>query len=118
VFELPRTHDAPALARRYCARCCEEWHVPHLRPACELLVSELVTNAVVHGRGEITLEVVDEGERICVSILDDDVSERTVQHPDDITGSGRGLLIVAALAERWGADVGGGRTRAWFELCS
>ncbi len=80
-----------------------------------LVVSELVTNAVVHGRGAITLRIRVDGDRVYGEVVDEgggfewEVRERG---PDAVTG--RGLMIVDALSRRWGIHEG--TTHVWFEL--
>ena len=86
-----------------------------------LLVSELFTNAVLHGAGRVdlrmelvdarlTVEVVDEGRGPPVSLGADPGVEAT---------TGRGLLIVDTLAARWGdGHDQHGHTRVWVEVAS
>ena len=80
-----------------------------------LVVSELVTNAVAHGQGAISLAVRVEGDRVLGEVVDEGGGfEREVRErgPDDV--SGRGLHIVDALSSRWGVHEG--TTHVWFEL--
>jgi anti-sigma regulatory factor (Ser/Thr protein kinase) len=80
-----------------------------------LLVSELVANAVVHGRGEVLLRLQVDGPVVRGEVVDEgggferDLRERSVE---DV--SGRGLAIVEALASRWGIHEG--TTHVWFEV--
>jgi anti-sigma regulatory factor (Ser/Thr protein kinase) len=90
----------------------------------ELVVSELVTNAVRHGPGEtislrlvaqpdgvITGEVVDQGDGH-VAIGEQDVTDDGLD--DELAESGRGLLIVDRLATAWGVEPGS--THVWFRF--
>ena len=80
-----------------------------------LVVTELVTNAVVHGRGAISLSLRIRGDRVYGEVVDEGGGfERELRErgPDDL--SGRGLLIVDALCIRWGIHEG--TTHVWFEL--
>lgn len=84
----------------------------------ELVVTELVTNAVRHGgpgvdlwvrrlsAGGLRLEVVDGRSG----------APPTVQRPDDDAEGGRGLLIVQALARRWGTERLAAGKQVWCEL--
>ena len=80
-----------------------------------LVVSELVTNAVIHGRGAITLKIRVDVDGVYGEVVDEgggfewDARERL---RDKLNG--RGLLIVAALSRRWGIHEG--TTHVWFEL--
>jgi anti-sigma regulatory factor (Ser/Thr protein kinase) len=117
IFEmdLPRKRGAPALARRSLTRSfAGEVERDALRTA-ELLVSELVTNAVMHGRGKITLRAQVDEDRLLVEVIDEGEGfERTVRHSDFDNVGGRGLAIVDAEASRWGIHEG--TTHVWFEL--
>jgi anti-sigma regulatory factor (Ser/Thr protein kinase) len=80
-----------------------------------LVVSELVTNAVVHGRGAIALKLQRDGEIVRGEVVDEGGGfEREIRErgPDDL--GGRGLMIVESLSSRWG--VYEGTTHVWFEL--
>ena len=82
----------------------------------ELITSELVANAASHGQGQVTLEVEDTGELIRLRVTDSGAipPEPRDALPDD--DSGRGLLIVAALASNWGSRVTTSLTEVWAEL--
>jgi signal transduction histidine kinase len=81
----------------------------------ELLITELVSNAVRHGEGEIQLRVAVDAQAVRAEVIDDgpgfevDVHERGVR-----ALGGRGLWFVASLAQRWG--VYQGSSHVWFEL--
>ena len=80
-----------------------------------LVVSELVTNAVAHGRGAISLRLQVAGDGVHGEVIDDGGGfEQEVRDrgPDDFDG--RGLQIVDALSTRWGIHEG--TTHVWFEL--
>jgi anti-sigma regulatory factor (Ser/Thr protein kinase) len=85
-----------------------------------LLVSELVTNAILHGRAPLELRAQPAGAGVRVEVHD---HERTrppiLRHDDDLTEpGGRGLQLVDTLADRWGwAENDCGKV-VWFELDS
>lgn len=113
--KLPHTSEAPAIARRSIVR----WLAPDVEPdeldTAKLLVSELVTNAVVHGHGEITLRAKLDEDRLLVEVIDQGQGfERTVRQRDFAGIGGRGLAIVDSEASRWGIHEG--TTHVWFEL--
>ena len=82
----------------------------------QLLVSELVTNALLHARTTITLvvQVIDSGVRVGVA----DGSHRGPRQRDysDEATTGRGLTLVEALASSWGTEPSTGGKTIWFEL--
>ena len=67
-----------------------------------LIVSELVTNAVVHGAGDVTLDVVVADDAVRVEVADREPELPDVLDYQADAESGRGLLIVSKLARRWG----------------
>ncbi len=112
---LPRTPDSPWLARR----AVTEWFGAVLDNEqlnlAKLLTSELVTNAILHGRGQITLRGRVDGDRVLVEVLDQGdgfVPEVRRQGYEDL--GARGLVILDAEASRWG--IREGATNVWFEL--
>lgn len=82
----------------------------------ELLVSELVTNAVRHTRDLLQLEVRARDGRLLVAVTDDAPDPPVLRSRDDEGQSGRGMQIVDALADRWGVTLGDDRKSVWFEL--
>ena len=114
---VPAGVDAPAQARRFCSTVCREWGVDGLTDLCALLVSELVTNAVVHGSGPVGLELRLDGGVLRVSVA----QEQVVGLPEPLMSgsaaiSGRGLAIVDRMAAGWGAETDDGGTTVWFDL--
>lgn len=84
-----------------------------------LVASELITNAVRHGSGEVELRVVVEGDCIRLEVLDDGHSRVAVPNPPPSQSSlgGRGLMMVRDLSRRWGSGFDArGRTMVWAEL--
>lgn len=93
---------------------------PRLLRDAQLLVSELVSNAVRHGRprkGDVILVRLEaRGNRLRGEVLDPGPGfEPPAGRPLPYQTSGWGLYIVSELAHRWGVD-GGETTRVWFEL--
>ena len=112
---LPRTTTAAATAREEVRRTFGALLVPERLADAELAVTELVANAVVHGTGDIRLRMRVEAGRLYGEVVDEGggfehaIRGRT---PSDVTG--RGLGIVAALADEWGIHEGS--THVWFAL--
>ena len=77
------------------------------------MVSELVTNAVVHGVGAISLRIDAEAETVRIEVADEG-GVALAPSPAPGAHGGWGLRIVEQLADDWG--VLGGSTRVWFQL--
>ncbi len=71
-------------------------------PRVALVVTELVTNAVVHGRACPQLSVGWDGRSVQVEVADDGPGSPTVRPMDPTTTSGRGLALVDQMADDWG----------------
>ena len=113
---LERRPGAARNARQHVAEACAGLDADVVATA-QLLASELVTNALDHGRGPIAIEVV-RGVDLRIEISDDSSAPPVVRAVDVENEHGRGMLIVETLAKAWGA----GRSRAglgksvWFTL--
>jgi anti-sigma regulatory factor (Ser/Thr protein kinase) len=80
-----------------------------------LLASELVSNAVRHGRGKITLQADLDQNRLLVEVIDEGGGlERAIRDHDFTDVGGWGLQLVDSQSSRWGAHEG--TTHVWFEL--
>ena len=82
----------------------------------ELLTSELVTNAVLHGRGEPVLAVDVDAHRVRVAVHDDTSTAPVVRDLGPLAASGRGMQLVETLSARWGVDPGADGKDVWFEI--
>lgn len=84
-----------------------------------LVTSELVTNAVRYGGGDVELRVIVEPGRVRLEVLDDghaSLAAPDIVPPPDSPG-GRGLHLVRTIAQRWGSGFDHeGRTMVWAEL--
>ena len=115
VVELPRTRQAPDVARRWFAESLASELDSLAQQTATLLVSELVTNAVVHGRGRIELHAELDRNRLLVEVIDEGpgfVPAVRGREPDIV--GGYGLRIVAEEASRWG--IREGASAVWFEI--
>ncbi|MFJ4092205.1 SpoIIE family protein phosphatase [Kitasatospora sp. NPDC089913] len=81
----------------------------------ELLVSELVTNALRHGRGEIRLRLLRDRTMVC-EVWDDGYAQPRQRRAHETDEGGRGLQLVSLLAERWGSRRTPKGKIVWFEL--
>ncbi|MFI0714595.1 SpoIIE family protein phosphatase [Streptomyces inhibens] len=88
-------------ARTLAGRQLSEWDMDDLLFTTELIVSELVTNAIRHGTGPITLRLIRQDTLIC-EVSDASSTSPRLRHARTTDEGGRGLFIVAQLTRRWG----------------
>jgi anti-sigma regulatory factor (Ser/Thr protein kinase) len=94
---------APRLARRFLAERFAEWGISDDYIG-RVVVSELVTNAYLHGKGQIVVRVFrDERDRlVVVEVWDAGEGRPRVRPEDHAATSGRGLLLMAEIVHGWG----------------
>jgi anti-sigma regulatory factor (Ser/Thr protein kinase) len=112
---LPADVASPRLARRWLDDHLPASVAQSLRDSTALLVSELVTNAVVHAMTPctITVDITDGGIRVAVADGAPEGPAVPAAYPAE---SGRGIIVVARLADRWGWRPTAGGKEVWFEL--
>ena len=87
------------------------------RDVVALLVSELVTNAIRHGRPPVHLRARHADRSVTVSVDDASTHEPVPVHEAQWDASGgRGLHLVEALSDGWGVILGGAGKRVWFRV--
>ncbi|WP_019875711.1 ATP-binding protein [Sporichthya polymorpha] len=104
-------------ARNLISACLQRWDMPEDGGVAPLLVSELVTNALRYGAQPMRMVAKQEGATLRVEVHDARGGEppRLRRAAPDST-NGRGMMIVDALAARWGWSEFGGEKQVWFEL--
>ncbi|TDB87435.1 SpoIIE family protein phosphatase [Actinomadura sp. 7K534] len=109
----PRPSTVPWIRAQVAARLTD-WGLGTLTDTVELLVSELVTNALVHGAGTIGLRLIKGGTLLC-EVYDDGADLPRLRHAEATDESGRGLQLVSHLAARWGTHRAEPGKVVWFE---
>jgi anti-sigma regulatory factor (Ser/Thr protein kinase) len=100
--------------RRFVARTLRGWRVEESRIEPVLLVAnELVANAIVHARSAPVVALVESGDNLLLRVSDDSDVAPVPQNPSVDQGSGRGLLLVEALSDRWGVEAGAHGKCVW-----
>jgi serine phosphatase RsbU (regulator of sigma subunit) len=102
TWTLPPKLTSVRQARLEIREPMQRWGLADLIPTTELLVSELVTNAMRYSRGDVTLRLVNERALVCEVLDSSDALPRLRQANGD-DENGRGLQVVRQLAKRWGA---------------
>lgn len=115
---LPTANHAVRLARQATRDALATWRLATFEETAVLLVSELVTNAVRHARGSdaITLELEANRTWLRIEVTDADPRWPEPRTPAGLDGSGFGLVLVDALAGKWGARETATGKAVWAEL--
>jgi len=95
------------------------WHCESLLDDVQLLVSELVTNAVVHAGSDVEVAVRLLTDSIRIEVVDRAPTASVPlrpSSPDSHDESGRGLLLVETMASAWGVEPMDGGKAVWFEV--
>lgn len=117
--------NAVPAARAFLTRLLGAWDVPaDQTDNAALLTTELLSNAIRHGRGRVLLELClvqhsAGGAALHVRVVDDSQYPPRLGQMDLESESGRGMWLVDAIAEQWGSDIEPppeqGKT-VWFDL--
>ena len=111
--------QAVSAARRYVRECLDALDAEELSESAELGVSELVTNAILHGRTAFTISVRQTPSGpVRVEVADGSPIPPQQRRVNVFATTGRGLRLVASVSSAWGmearSDGGVGKT-VWFE---
>jgi CheY-like chemotaxis protein/anti-sigma regulatory factor (Ser/Thr protein kinase) len=113
--DFPAAVSSPRQARRFVRELLEASDEV-LVESVELLVTELVTNAVLHASSAPTVQVHIEDDVVRVEVYDEDPTPLRPGRPSTSRPGGRGLLLLDRMAARWGDDPVGDGKVIWFEL--
>ncbi|MGW7201484.1 SpoIIE family protein phosphatase [Streptomyces chryseus] len=114
---LEPEEQAPGRARRLARRALARWDLEELSDSVELLVSEVVTNAVRYAERPVTLRLLRTDVLRC-EVGDDAPQLPRQRRARDTDEGGRGLFLVNRLARRWGATRLSSGKVVWFELAT
>ncbi|MEV2210895.1 SpoIIE family protein phosphatase [Streptomyces sp. NPDC050997] len=101
TWQLPRDPAAVAGARKEAGEQLAAWGLTEAAFATELIVSELVTNAVRYGDDPVVLRLIRDATLIC-EVSDGSGTAPHLRRARVFDEGGRGLMLVARIAERWG----------------
>ncbi|MFH8888532.1 SpoIIE family protein phosphatase [Streptomyces sp. NPDC017949] len=107
-------------ARRQIQEFLHDWADPDQVDSAVLMVSEMVTNVLVHTDGDALLVAEAAGDpgtrRLRVEVADGSDELPHKRQPGEMASSGRGVLLMEMLADVWGVDPRGEGKSIWFEL--
>ncbi|WP_300404778.1 ATP-binding protein [Nocardioides sp.] len=117
-FEVEPLPVSVALSRRFARRHLTDWKVDDdVADTAILCLSELVTNVVMHAASRSRIELSRRPDAVRLSVRDHGSTAGTGRAPepedDPLSVHGRGLQLVAALADEWGSDTDEGGTTVW-----
>ncbi|MCQ4080480.1 ATP-binding protein [Streptomyces sp. RB6PN25] len=116
-IRLTSRPESASTARRLTLAVLRLWQLPHLGETCELLVSELVGNAVRHtGARTFGLRMLRRRGWIRVEVRDPSRGLPCLLPVRELDISGRGLFLIDKLSDRWGVDLLPRGKTTWFEL--
>jgi CheY-like chemotaxis protein/anti-sigma regulatory factor (Ser/Thr protein kinase) len=117
VLELPLDLTSPRRARQFLLSNCARWGCGPVVDTAELVVSELVTNAISHGRSRCELRLGLSGSALRVEVTDHGGGTPDPLVASDVDEHGRGLLLVSAVATAWGVEaVPGDGKLVWAQI--
>lgn len=103
-------------ARHFLSSVLDDWGLQPLIEGAALLVSEVVTNALLHARSGADVHVQRTSTGVEVEVRDLDERLPAARLVDDDAESGRGLFLLDAVASDWGAEPSAAGKRVWFRL--
>ena len=114
--EFPPTPASAGEARRFVESALAGTDLEHLAYPATMLVSELVTNAILHTGTPVSVVVVLDGDRLRVEVHDGSAQLAVRRHYSDMSGTGRGLMLVERMAAAWGCERTADGKVVWFTL--
>jgi anti-sigma regulatory factor (Ser/Thr protein kinase) len=116
VLRLPPDLKSPRRARRFVVDTLRRWGRHDLVDDSALIVTELVTNAVIHARSDVTVAITVSGGAVRIAIRDSSPCMPVPRHATALATSGRGLGLVVAAASDWYTELMGDGKVVWVEL--
>ncbi|WP_327239131.1 SpoIIE family protein phosphatase [Streptomyces sp. NBC_01318] len=113
-WEIPADPAAVCKARAWATRQLTTWGLEDLLFSTELIVSELVTNAIRYGRQPAELRLIRHDVLVC-EVTDSSGTQPRLRRAATTDEGGRGLFLVAQLGQRWGCRHGQNRKTIWSE---
>jgi DNA-binding NarL/FixJ family response regulator len=103
-------------ARKFVDETLRRWDCGEQLDVVTLLVSEVVTNAIVHAGTEVEVSVELRDEAVRIEVTDKEVGLPKPRDAAEEDTSGRGLALVEAMASDWGVEARPGGKVVWFEV--
>lgn len=114
MLDLPPATESVPAARRFVRQALEGTGVDV--DTATLLVSEVVTNAVLYARSPLSVRVSVDGDVARIEVTDGSPVPPRVHAFSSLSATGRGLRMLQQLALAWGVEPAGTGKTIWFEL--
>ena len=105
-------------ARRFAERTLDMWGLSDLGHTVALLVSELMTNAILHARSDVVLTLRHDLDGVRVEVFDTSPVPPRLRHFRPEAATGRGVRLLETLASSWGIRRTPEGKCVWFTLAS
>jgi anti-sigma regulatory factor (Ser/Thr protein kinase) len=115
---LPPAGTSPSRARTFVGAQLREWDLLACEDAALLLVSELVTNALLHARTDMEVRLSRSDGCVRLEVKDGSVQAPTTRRFSINAGTGRGLHLVASVAQNWGVRLENGGKSVWVDVAT
>lgn len=116
TLDIPHDPIGSCLARELVRETLAEWAMEDLLDEAELVVSELVTNAVTHGGSACRLELSHSSGALRIEVTDEGTGSPEPQPFDAEAEHGRGLVLVSAMSTSWGVEAAPAGKKVWADL--
>lgn len=113
---LPGATSSVPTARRFAESIISSWGHPDVAWTAAQVVSELATNVAIHARTAFRITVSADTERVRIEVTDSSPAQVQPRAYSSTSTTGRGLRMVAALAETWGVERNGPEKTVWVHL--
>ena len=109
---------APSDARHFVASTLRSWSRDDMVDDAALTITELATNAVIHARSDFMVTITRDVGLVRIAVIDASTATPRPGSPAPAAASGRGLILVAGLATRWGHEPFDAGKQVWAEFAS
>jgi anti-sigma regulatory factor (Ser/Thr protein kinase) len=116
TWDIPADPALVAAIRKQAVKQVEHWGLEEATFTAELVVSELVTNAIRYGARPIRLRLIHGASTLIVEVSDTSHTAPHLRRARTFDEGGRGLLLVAQLTQRWGTRHTAEGKTIWAEL--
>ncbi len=104
------------IARRFLRDTLRDWDAATYTDTAELVLTELVTNAILHAKTDIVVRVDLSSDVLRLEVVDHSLRQPIARHYSAEATTGRGLALVDALTRRWGVEPEQAGKTVWAEM--